>query len=92
MLLYQNFVQLGQLKVYTEFFRDEKDFVKELNFTFIENIIMRIIKSKDEGKSELAEYNPDYLQLLIVMINSLDIESRFFVEKLYQLISKPDIF
>ena len=53
---------------------------------------MRIIKSKDEGKSELAEYNPDYLQLLIVMINSLDIESRFFVEKLYQLISKPDIF
>ena len=40
----------------------------------------------------MAEYNPDYLQLLIVMINSLDIESRFFVEKLYQLISKPEIF
>ena len=35
LLLYENCVQLGQLRLYTEFFRDEKDFVKELNFSFV---------------------------------------------------------
>ena len=35
LLLYENSIQLGQLRVFTEFFRDEKDFVKELNFSFI---------------------------------------------------------
>lgn len=44
MLLYQNSLELGQTKTYTEFYRDEKDFAKEINFSVIESLIGRIIK------------------------------------------------
>lgn len=53
---------------------------------------MRIVKLKGDSKHDNSEYNPDYLKLLTVMINSLDIESKFFVDKIYHLIIKPDIF
>lgn len=90
LLLYENCIQLGQLRVFTEFFRDEKDFVKELNFSFIENVINRIVRARQHR--ELAEYNPSYLHLLIVMVHSLDNEKRPFVDRLFQLIGQPDIF
>jgi hypothetical protein len=79
-LMYQKKVELGQIKVYHEFYRGQKDFVKEINFSFIENVIFKIIKKGGEAfRPELCEYNPEYISLLIVLIESLDIEGKFLV-------------
>jgi len=44
LLMYQKRVELGQIKVYHEFYNGQKDFVKEINFNFIENVLYKVIK------------------------------------------------
>lgn len=47
------------MKVYTEFYRDEKDYVKEIGFSMIENLILRIIRKPNNiEKYDQCEYNP----------------------------------
>ncbi len=88
--MYQECLEIGQTKAYTEFYRDEKDFAKEMSFSVIEALINKIVKSA--SKVDECGYNPDYIGVLIVIIEALDIENKFFIEKLYKYIIKPEVF
>ena len=93
LLLYQNSLELGQTKAYTEFYRDEKDFAKEISFAVIESLIGRVIRQPSlEHRYDECEYNPDYINVLIVLIEALDIENKFFIEKLHKYIIRPEVF
>jgi hypothetical protein len=62
---------VGQTRVYREIYKNNLEYIREIKKSFIEKIILKIIKNPKENTNDICEFNPEYLRYLesIVKVN-----------------------